>query len=204
MSPLRRIRNSSARELRLLLFGAVAVNVAALVYIIAYMPLLRLQPICTDQGSSSIFVPNVEVEGEMAIPFFKALQKALADWNYTVSGGRIYLTVFDWLSRDQLAEVSHRATYDLLAEYLGAPVSEIRDQRLGIPEFDEVEKYNWPPCDAMRKLAIVGGEWAIVGPKRLEPDRAKGRVVPLPHLTDPLLFEPAPRRAPGNDASSGG
>lgn len=181
----------------------IALNVGVVSYVAVLVPIMRLQPICDDPTSSSPFGPNVEIDaGEMASPFFHAYHDQVAGMDHRTQGRRIYVTLGAWLDRDGITNLSHRATRQVLAQRFRVSEGDIGQQRIGLPEFDEVESHKWPPCGAIRKLAMEGGEWAYRGPE-LRPEIARGRVVPRPHLTDPLLFEPVPRRRPENDDPPG-
>lgn len=189
MSLIARLRSASRGQLWAALLSLLAANLAIAAHIVAYVPVVRLQPICYPAGYDS----SVELDGEMAVPFFHAYHDMI-NVPHMVRGRRIYVTFGDWWEFDWLANMSHKATANLLAERVGRSAGEVRDQVLGIPEFDEVAR-GWPPCGALRKLAIEGGEWNY-GKFELKPEIARGRPVPLPHLTDPLLFEPVRPREP--------
>lgn len=186
------LRGAGTGQIRIALVLSMALHAGVVGYALAYLPIMPLRPTCADMGAS-LFPYSTDVDGEMAFPFFRALHDEMAGRRYFTSGTRIYVTVADWFDRDEISQISSRATYKLLMERTGVSHTDISYQRAGIPEFDEVSV--WPPCGAMRKLAIKGGEWTYRGPE-LKPEVARGRLVPLPHLTDPLLFEPVRPREP--------
>jgi hypothetical protein len=165
MAILARVRQLSRRRLWVALLLSGAMNVGTILYFAAYVPVMPLKPICSDEAASSIFAPSIEVDGEMARPFLHEYHRMISGLDHLVHGGQIYVTLGTWFERDWLMNMSHRATARLLAERTGSTPRDVRDQRTGIPEFDEVRSFEWPPCDAMRKLAIEGGEWAYVGPQ---------------------------------------
>ena len=174
------------------MIGSAALNIGIIGYAVVYMPLVRMQPVCVDKNVL-LFPFSTEVDGEMAQPFFLALHHAMAGMNHWATDGRIYVTIADWFDRAEMKRLSNTATSDLLIKRTGVTSDDLFYQRAGVPEFDEV--IHRPPCSAVRKLAIKGGEWAQRGPE-LKPEVARGRIVPLPHLTDPLLFEPVRPREP--------
>lgn len=156
---------ASRRRLWAALLMSVVLNVGVAAYIIVYMPIMRLQPICTERGAFSIFAPNVEIDGEMAYPFFHHYHVMIGGLDHRVQDTRIYVPIAVWFDRDWLMNMSNKATIRLLAERTRAPEWDVLHQKVGLPEFDEVRSFEWPPCGAMRKLAIEGGEWAHIGPK---------------------------------------
>jgi hypothetical protein len=194
MGLVARLRAAGIRQLRIALAGSVALNVGIVGCALVHIPIVRIGPICTDQATTG-FDPKVKVDGEMTEAFFQAYQRALRRVDHRTEGYRIYVRISDWFEGTEIERASDQAAVSLLAERTGATQGQIRDRERGVPEFDEVESYDWPPCGGMRKLAIEGGEWAHRGPE-LKPEIAKGRIVPLPHLTDPLLFEPVWPREP--------
>lgn len=180
---------------------SAVLNVGSIAYLTVTYPVVRLRPICVDW---SAFWFLAGVQGEMAGPFFRAYHATIFGLDHHVRGKRIYVMLADWWDMDEVSTRSFRATYDLLEERTGVNRTDLWYQRRGVPEFDEVERQDWPPCSGMRKLAIEGGEWAYSGPTELKPERATGRIVPLPHLTDPLLFEPVrPRSDADTDDATG-
>ena len=144
---------------------SLAVNVAIAVYTVLYLPIIRLQPTCWNEDTFSLFAPDVEVDGELAGPFFSRYHTMVSGLRHAVYGKRIYVPISVWLDRDWIMNMSNRATLRLLADRTGASEWDIMDQKIGLPEFDEVSSHEWPPCEGMRKLAIKGGEWEWVGPK---------------------------------------
>ena len=88
----------------------------------------------------------------------------IAGLDYLVRGRRIYVTMADWLDDESIGRLSNKATVNLLVRRTKASEFDIRFHLLGLPGFDEGYEYEWPPCGAMRKLAIEGGEWSHVGP----------------------------------------
>jgi hypothetical protein len=128
-----------------------------------------------------------EVDGEMAEPFFEAYRKRFSHYAAYHDGDRrrLYITLGEALDRDLLKDTT-MAVADLQEgrldryAFVGFWFGSVK-----LPEFDQ----NRPTCSALRKIAIKGGEWTHSGP---EPQHPK----PLPHLTDPLLFEPVRPREP--------
>jgi hypothetical protein len=158
-----RLRNLSRRKLWTALGISVAVNVSVAVYTVAYLPIMRLGPLCIDY-SDRVGRTFVELDGEMTRDFFELYLRGISGRHHRVEGTRIYVTLASWLDHDFVSNASYRATYYLLAERTGANVSDVANQRLGLPRFDEVRSIAWPPCEAVRELALKGGEWASKGP----------------------------------------
>lgn len=161
-----RLRRSVEDRRRVKLVASIGLNVFLLLYALAYLPIIRLQPVCWDERALSIFNPTVEVDGELTEDFHVAYFKTLSNYytDYYVSGNRIYVRLGTWLNREWLSNMSNKAVTALLMQRTGASLHDIWDQRLGIPLFDEINKGRWPPCEGVRKLAIEGGEWEHTGP----------------------------------------
>lgn len=163
MAFLARFRGISRGKLWAGFLISLAVNLAAAVYAVVYLPIMPLRPICIEysKGMGRSFV---ELDGEMAYPFCRHFRREIGDHHYRVEGTRTYVTLASWLDHDFVSNASYRATLYLLVERTGANVHDVGDQRVGLPGFDVVRSIHWPPCDAMRKLALEGGEWAWRGP----------------------------------------
>lgn len=108
-------------------------------------------------------------------PFALAYDEALLEVDHLIRGRRIYVTVLDWLAGSKIGEASRNATYRLLSERAQMPRSDSAKPGVimkGLPEFGDVAEGSWPSCEAMRKVALEGGEWSRIGPV---PKEAMGR-----------------------------
>jgi hypothetical protein len=162
MGLIARIRGLAPRQLRAALALLVAINLGIGAYVLFYLPVFRLYPTCHDDDA--LFGPTVALPGEMAAPFFYEYLSMIAGYDYFVRGRRIYVTLANWLDQESISRLSNKATVKLLAERTRASESDIQLLLLGLPEFDDVRAHEWPPCGAMRKLALEGGEWSRIGP----------------------------------------
>jgi hypothetical protein len=191
MSLIARLRNASRGQLWAALLLLLAANFALAFLVVVYMPVKRLYPYCNPPS----YDISYEFHGEMAWPFFNEYHDFVGSRPHMVWGTRIYVTLWSWWAdSDWWMNMSHKATARLLAQRTRRSESDVHRQLVGIAEFDEAD-WRWPPCGAMHKLALEGGEWANQGPP-LKPGVGRGQIVPLPHLTDPLLFEPVRPREP--------
>jgi len=167
MAFIARLRGISRGKLWAGLLISLAVNLAAAVYAVAYLPIMPLRPICIDYSErvgERVGRVFVELDGEMAFDFFEQYRRMVGSRHHRVDGTRMYVTVASWLDDDWASNVSHKAASYLLVERTGANLLDVVNQRVGLPGFDEVRSIAWPPCEAMRKLALEGGEWASKGP----------------------------------------
>lgn len=169
MSLIAALRGVSRRRFRVALVASLALNVGAAAYMIAFLPFVPLQPFCMDRNAFSLFLlgPTVQIDGQMARPFLNAYRDTLNYWgiNHVTYGRRIYVTLGDWLEYDYMMNMSYKAMTLLLEQRTGASVIDLRNQKVGLPEFDDAHETDWPPCGAVRKLTMEGGEWAYAGPK---------------------------------------
>lgn len=164
MRLLTRLRSLSTGRLWAVLLLSAGLNAVIVGYVIIYLPIVPIGPICADQETAWRIGPGVEVKGDMAWPFIHAYEDALSELDHLIRRRRIYVTVLDWLEGSKIGEASRNATHRLLSEHAHIPRSDPRYPRVGVPEFDEVAEGSWPSCGAMRKLALEGGEWAYTGP----------------------------------------
>lgn len=151
---------------KLWLLVSLALNIAFAAYLVAYVPIIRVQPTCWDEESWSIYSPVVEVDGDLYVWFLNHFDDTLTDSgvNHLRYGHRLYVTVSDWLDREWMSNVSNKTLRSFLDEFLHIPIQDEAAMKAKFPELIETHG-GWPSCEVVRKLAIEGGEWTATGPK---------------------------------------
>lgn len=164
LGQLARVRRVGHRRLLLLL--SAALNIMFAVYFVAYVPIIRAQPICWDEESWSINSPVVEVDGDLAVPFMNYFDRTLTDWgvNHLRYGHRLYVTLSDWLDREWMYNMSNKALYRFLDEFLHIPAWDDAAMAAKFPDLLD-RPHGGIPCEVIRKFTIEGGEWTYEGPK---------------------------------------